>query len=242
MKTFLRQYNYFLLIALIISVVSLSVAGCSNLSASYKPPYLPVKLVLDGAGNVSITGDVSIVTFVGEFSIGAQYTLNSDPDSIMVIVRNRKKGGLGFDTIYRVKNNKNRFVAVLDGNTVVQVENNQVLIDITDVTVRSIEFKTTDGIVPIVEYEKDVIAVTAVKTVFIIFLTLILVYLTIPTGIIDIVLLLFGQNFLLTTGLWSFGERAIIGWYWNHADPVGITIGTIVLITIIVLTAAASAN
>jgi hypothetical protein len=145
MKIFLRQCSRFFMATSLLFISSFSIAGCSNVSASYKPPYLPVKFVIDGAGNVSIVGEVSIATFIGEFSIGAQYTLNQDPDSITVIIRNRERGAYGIDTIYRVRTNGDRFVAVLDGSTIVQVENNQVLIDVTNATVRSIEFKAEDG-------------------------------------------------------------------------------------------------
>jgi len=230
----MRRCNYFLLVTLLLSVFSLTVTGCS-LSASYKPPYLPVKLVLDSDGNVSIVGEVSIVTFVGEFSIGAEYVLNDDPESIMVIIRNREKGTYGVDTIYRVKTNGGKFVAVLDGNTIVQVENNQVLIDVSDATVRSIQFAGVGGEIPVVEYEKDHFVVTAIKTVLVFILMIFVVFFTFFTAIIDVVLLLFGLNFPLTLGMWSFAEKVGIDWYWHHANPVGFIIGIIFLIVMVVM-------
>jgi hypothetical protein len=133
-----------IILALLISVVASLLIGCST-SVSYKPPLLPVKLVIDNAGNISVVGEVSIVTFIGEFSIGAEYTINSEPDSILVIIRDRNKSSHGLDTIYRVRSNGDELTVVLNGETTVQVANNQVLIDITNADVKSIEFKRTEN-------------------------------------------------------------------------------------------------
>ena len=129
--------------ALLISLVTLLLVGCSA-SVSYKPPLLPVKLVIDNAGNISVEGEVSIVTFVGEFSIGAEYTLSSKPDSILVIIRDRNKGTRGLDTIYRVRTSGDEFTVVLNGETTVQVVNKQVIIDVTNANVKTIEFRRAD--------------------------------------------------------------------------------------------------
>lgn len=129
---------------LLLGAVTSILAACSA-SVSYKPPLLPVKFVLDSAGNISIVGESSLVTFVGEFSIGAQYMLYSEPDSITVIIRDRKKGNHGFDTVYRIRTGRDEFSAVLNGETTVQVVNKQVLIDVTNADIKSIEFRRADN-------------------------------------------------------------------------------------------------
>jgi hypothetical protein len=130
---------------LLISIVVLILAGCST-SVSYKPPLLPVKLVIDNAGNISVVGEVSFVTFIGEFSIGAEYTINSEPDSIIVIVRDQNKSSHGLDNIYRVRTGGDEFTIVLNGETTVQVMNKQVIIDVTNSDVKSIEFKRAESL------------------------------------------------------------------------------------------------
>lgn len=137
----MRQRVAFQILLIGISISLLS--GCGT-SASYRPPFLPVKLVIDSAGNVSVVGGVSIVTFVGEFSIGAEYTIRSEPDSIMLILRDQNKGLHGLDTIYRVRTDGDEFVVVLNGETSVQVVNKRVIIDITNADVKSIEFKRAE--------------------------------------------------------------------------------------------------
>jgi len=73
-------------------------SGCNNhrqnppkIKAAYKPPLLPVRLVIDADGNVYAEGDASIVTPIGEFSIGAELPIRQK-NSRVIIVRNTKKG------------------------------------------------------------------------------------------------------------------------------------------------------
>lgn len=76
-------------VALVIAILS----GCTayepavGISASYKPPMLPVKLIIDTKGNVTIKGEASLVTPIGTFSIGADYSVRTTQDSILVILR-----------------------------------------------------------------------------------------------------------------------------------------------------------
>src|SRR5688500_9609666 len=91
------------ILAFTITGILLLAACDSSASVGYRPPVLPVKFVLDSSGNISVEGEASIVTFLGEFSIGADYTVNRQPDTIMVILRDRNKGRLGMDQIYRVQ-------------------------------------------------------------------------------------------------------------------------------------------
>jgi len=68
-----------------------------RVKVEYKPPFIPAKLVIDNQGNVAIEGEASLVTPVGEFSIGAEYELKREEDSLLVIIRDRKKDASGFD-------------------------------------------------------------------------------------------------------------------------------------------------
>jgi hypothetical protein len=224
----LRRIYLQAIAVLFIFVVSTS--GCGSMTVSYRPPFLPVKLAVDSQGNVSVVGEVSLVTFIGEFSIGAEYVLKSAPETVTVIIRNRGKGQWGTDTIYRVRTGRDKFVAVINGRTLVQIENNQVLIDITDAKVESIEFKRIDAPSPEANYEKDIIPVTAIKTPVVAYLLLFAIILTLLTGLIDLILLLFGLYFPLTIALWQFVEYVTIDWYWNRATWIGFIVGAIVFL------------
>ena len=72
--------------------------GCNNnqesppkLNVSYKPPLLPIRLVVNTDGNVYAEAEGSIVTPIGEFSIGAELPINEKNSRIM-IVRDTQKG------------------------------------------------------------------------------------------------------------------------------------------------------
>lgn len=120
--------------------------GDTTPTVSYKPDFLPVKLNI-GADGVSISGDKSIVTPIGEFSIGASYSLpKRESASIYVILRDRNRGEKGrgekgFDDVYLVKSGSDDFIAVVNGKTTIQIRDGQVLIDVTDGTIESVEFK-----------------------------------------------------------------------------------------------------
>ncbi|HWC81099.1 MAG TPA: hypothetical protein VG756_14190 [Pseudonocardiaceae bacterium] len=98
-------------------------------------------LTVNSSG-VSISGNRSIATPIGTFSVGASYALPSASDkSVYVILRNRTEGGTGFDHIYRIDTGSDQFTAVVNGTTTIQVTNHQVLIDVTDGTVQTIRFR-----------------------------------------------------------------------------------------------------
>lgn len=131
--------KYFCFVILIFSQI---LKDC-NQTVSYNPPFLPAKLVFREDGNISIVGDLSVLTPLGEFSIGAEYSLRKDDNSTLIILRDQKKGKKGFDTIYRLYSDDD-FVAVIDGRTSIHVFDRQVLIDITSAHIQSIEFKRVE--------------------------------------------------------------------------------------------------
>lgn len=89
---------------------------------------------------MSVTGGPSLVTPIGEFSIGARYSLPEvSRGEIYVILRDRRTG---FDHIYEVKTGGDQFTAVVNGTTTVGIVNDQVTIDITNGTIDSVRFRS----------------------------------------------------------------------------------------------------
>jgi hypothetical protein len=130
-------------IALVVFLITATVAitGCESTQGSYSPEFLPVTLTM-GSNGVTVSGNRSIATPIGVFSIGASYALPSANDkSIYVILRNRSEGATGFDHIYRISTGSDQFSAVVNGRTTIQVTNHQVLIDVTDGTVQTVRFR-----------------------------------------------------------------------------------------------------
>lgn len=137
LRTLQRYLSRLAAIALIGTVC----AGCGSNTktvASYRPDFLPVALGISPSG-ISIEGVKSIATPIGTFSIGALYELTpQDPGSIYVILRDRRTG---FDHIYRVRTGADQLMAVMNGTTTISITNGQVLIDITDGTIKQVAFK-----------------------------------------------------------------------------------------------------
>jgi hypothetical protein len=128
--------------------VTLTVAACggdaSNVQPEieYKPVILPVKLVV-GANGVNITGESSIVTPVGVFSLNTNYNLMQSQNATYVVIRNRKQHPKPADNVFRVRTGGDRLDAVIDGHTEIAVENGRVTIDVTGAKVRVIQLKQT---------------------------------------------------------------------------------------------------
>lgn len=113
--------------------------GTVSPQIGFKSRVLPFEISIGASGNSTIEGNISWTTDIGIFSIGAQYQLPPPkPDSIYVILRNRHTG---YDKIYEVRTNGGRFNAIVNGTTRITVTNDQVLIDITNGTIRTISFK-----------------------------------------------------------------------------------------------------
>lgn len=112
---------------------------------SYKAPaFLPFSINIGKHdNNPTIQGNISWISELGIFSIGAEYELPPPvSDTIRVILRNRRTG---FDEIYQVRTAGDQFAAVIDGTTTISVSQDQVLIDITDGTIQKITFKRVNS-------------------------------------------------------------------------------------------------
>ena len=120
-------------------------AGCrGNVEPelSYKPAYLPVEFTF-GSSGFSVRGENSIVTPIGQFSIGARYSLPPhSSNSIYVILRNRRTG---YDRIFEVRSGSDQFDAVVNGTTNISIANDQVLIDVTSGKIKKIRFKRVNN-------------------------------------------------------------------------------------------------
>lgn len=144
-----------------VAVLPVSCGTNPDAQVGYKPPILPVKFVLSSSG-VTISGDRSLVTPMGTFSVGAKYSLSpSKSDSVYVIIRDKDQGETGFDQIYEVKSGQGEFTAVVNGTTTIQVRDRQVLIDVTDGKVNSIELKGVERTANISEGQGDNIVAVA---------------------------------------------------------------------------------
>jgi len=136
-------------------VVLLPMAACTtdpDVQVGYSPPLVPVKLSLSEAG-ISVSGDQSLVTPLGTFSIGAKYSLDPvSTDAIRVVVQDKSEGPMGFQHVYDVTTGAGEFTAVVNGKTTIQVSERQVLIDVTEGTIESIQLK---GIEPVAKTDSD---------------------------------------------------------------------------------------
>lgn len=129
----------------VLAVVTLFLPGACGGSTSpevtYKPELLPVTIEI-GPDGITLRGDTSVITPIGEFSIGAKYQLpDHDKDTIYVVVRDRKKGTVGFDDVYELATGQGDFTAVVNGTTTIEIHDRQVIIDVTGGTVPRIQFK-----------------------------------------------------------------------------------------------------
>ncbi|WP_119663995.1 hypothetical protein [Micromonospora endophytica] len=126
----------------------LVLAGCdpeAEGKVRYKPVLLPVALTV-GPDGVAVEGETSFITPIGEFSIGAEYSLPPrDGSTIYVLLRDRKQGKTGFDKVFRVQAGRDQLTVVVNGKTTIQVKDGQVLIDITGGAVKKIQFKPMEA-------------------------------------------------------------------------------------------------
>ncbi|MEU7677044.1 hypothetical protein AB0C42_19795 [Micromonospora taraxaci] len=132
---------------MLLVLLVLALAGCdpeAEGKVRYKPVLLPVALTL-GPDGVAVEGETSFITPIGEFSIGAEYSLPPrDGSTIYVLLRDRKKGKTGFDKVFKVQTGRDQLTVVVNGTTTIQVKDGQVLIDITGGAVKKVQFKRVD--------------------------------------------------------------------------------------------------
>jgi hypothetical protein len=139
-----RTVRYACRLVLAITILALCAAcgGSVQPEVTYKPPLLPVELSL-GPSGFSVKGDATLATVIGDFSIGAKYDLPTrETGGIYVILRDRKTG---YDKIFEIRTGNDQVSAVVNGTTTITVTKDQVLIDVTNGTIKSVQFKRTSS-------------------------------------------------------------------------------------------------
>lgn len=136
-----------MLLCLVMVAGSAACGGDATVEGKFKPKFLPIQFSWDSSNpnRIGISGELSRVTPIGIFSIGAKYTVpRADADSLLVVMRDRSEPP-GFDHIYKVASGGGEFEAVVDGKTTIRIVNRQVLIDVTDSRVQKIEFRQAEA-------------------------------------------------------------------------------------------------
>ncbi|MBM7775763.1 hypothetical protein JOD54_005967 [Actinokineospora baliensis] len=131
-------------IAVLLAVLAMA-AGCGNAEVSVSTPdFLPVTAsVTVSEHKVEFKGEVSLVTPLGEVSIGLKIGEPIQEDRIRVRFRDRNRLN-GTDQVFDLRTGGDEFEAVLDGRSVVRVADHEVTIDITDATVSEVRFRPTE--------------------------------------------------------------------------------------------------
>jgi hypothetical protein len=140
-------------VAAVMLALGVGAAGCSgaDVKASYRPLFLPVKLEW-GPGGPKVTGDATIATPIGIFSVGAEHAIWSKKQNALYVIFRNHHGVLpgsavkGTDHVYEVMSGGGRFSAVVNGTAVIEVSDQEVLIDVTDGTIKVIEFKGAQAV------------------------------------------------------------------------------------------------
>jgi hypothetical protein len=121
-----------ILTALVLSVAT----ACAGVEVGYKPPLLPITLVIGTDGEVKVKAGVEFITPIGTFSVDADLiethiyeTLEDDPDSVILVVRTRR-GTLLHDHVYQVLSQE--IIVTLDGHILLAVSRNRILVDASD--------------------------------------------------------------------------------------------------------------
>ncbi|WP_141703867.1 hypothetical protein [Planobispora rosea] len=133
---------------ILLAILILATTGCSSteVKTTYHPMFVPVKFEWSPSG-IKVSGESSIVTPIGVFSIGAEYALPEKAENAVYVIIRDAKGSpdnpdsLGFDHIYLLKGGSGQLTAVVNGTSSIQVVDGQVLIDVTAGDVQTVEFK-----------------------------------------------------------------------------------------------------
>lgn len=119
--------------------------GSPDAQVSYKPPFAPVTLSINNQGNISIEGDTSITTPIGDFSVSAGgYTASQQatptPEKLTLIIRHSKNGQV-VDSVYSLATSDQEVSITTDGLTQITITSHQVFIDATKSIIKRITLK-----------------------------------------------------------------------------------------------------
>jgi hypothetical protein len=127
---------YFLSFMLLLSTYEI-VHG--EIEIKYKPPFLPVFISVNSSGNLSIGGEKSITSFLGTFSIGADYSIYQQEKYTTVVIRNLLKNN---EQAYKVYTDGDELTVVADGNTRIEIKDRWILVQVKGSA--DIRFKTAE--------------------------------------------------------------------------------------------------
>jgi len=80
--------------ALVALLVTPAGAAAQTLRVSYRPPFVPISVSVDQRGRISVDGELSIVTPLGEFSIGAELPIVGPGRASNAAPRRRRQRGV----------------------------------------------------------------------------------------------------------------------------------------------------
>lgn len=134
-------------------VISASGAGCrSGVSATgavgYQPPFLPIVITIDSAGNISIHGKLSVVTPAGTFFLEANVSKDLAPvaGATLLTIEHRR----GTTIVYSAFRIKSQQVDItLNGHVRLNVANNNVFVNAVRAHVQSIVIRSASADSPL---------------------------------------------------------------------------------------------
>jgi hypothetical protein len=134
-------------------VISASGAGCgSGVSvtgtAGYQPPFLPIIITIDSAGNISIHGGLSVVTPAGTFFLEANVSKDVAPvaGTTLLTIEHRK----GITIVYSAFRIKSQQIDVtLNGYVRLKVTSNNVFVNAVRAHLRSIVIRSASADSPL---------------------------------------------------------------------------------------------
>ncbi len=140
---------------LIATLFLTSACGSAIAGVGFRPPFSPVTFFINTDGTISIQGDLSIETPVGEVVIEASAssalqpednTLLSkkDNDSLLVIIRHKQKGSV-VDDGYKIQTGQDEIKIVTDGKVTTDITQHEFFIDASKGTVQSITVKDANS-------------------------------------------------------------------------------------------------
>jgi hypothetical protein len=129
--------------------ISASGAGCGigssvTDSAGYQPPFLPVIITIDSAGNISIHGKLSVVTPAGTFFLEANISKALAPvaDTTLLVIKHRQ----GISVVYSAFRVKSQQVDVsLNGHVRLNVTADRVFVNAVRARVQSIVIRSASA-------------------------------------------------------------------------------------------------
>ncbi len=129
-----NKYTNFVLIVLLLTVTLLNAHIIPIVT--YKPPLLPFSISINTDGKITISGDLSIVTPLGTFSIGADYVPFAKDGFTTVVIRNQRENT---EEAYQIKTG-DESISVEVENGIVYARDRWILIDIKDNNTQTLMF------------------------------------------------------------------------------------------------------